>query len=101
MRGDAIRVASKTGRSMARSIHHYVCQSCGASFPKWAGRCEACGEWNTLIEEASGPPVGGRSLGGKPLARGGTRHKIEFVELRGISEPAPRRSTGIAELDRV
>src|SRR5271155_1393708 len=86
---------------VARPLTSYVCQSCGASFPKWAGRCEACGEWNTLVEEASGPPVGGRPVGGKPLARGGARHKIEFVELRGVSEPAPRRSTGIAELDRV
>jgi DNA repair protein RadA/Sms len=86
---------------VARPLTSYVCQSCGASFPKWAGRCEACGEWNTLVEEASGPPVGGRPLGGKPLARGGSRHKLEFVELRGVSEPAPRRSTGIAELDRV
>ena len=86
---------------MARALTSYVCQSCGASFPKWAGRCEACGEWNTLIEEASGPPVGGRPMAGKPLARGGTRHKLEFFELRGVSEPAPRRSTGIVELDRV
>jgi DNA repair protein RadA/Sms len=86
---------------VARALTSYVCQSCGASFPKWAGRCEACGEWNTLIEEASGPPVGGRPMAGKPLARGGTRHKLEFFELRGVSEPAPRRSTGIVELDRV
>src|SRR5271170_1544571 len=86
---------------VARPLTSYVCQSCGASFHKWAGRCEACGEWNNLVEEVSGPPVGGRPLGGKPLARGGARHKIEFVELRGVSEPAPRRSTGIQELDRV
>jgi DNA repair protein RadA/Sms len=82
---------------VARPLTSYVCQSCGASFPKWGGRCDACGEWNSLVEEVSGPPVGG----GKPLARGGTRNRIEFVELRGASEPAPRRTTGIAELDRV
>src|SRR5215470_3019875 len=81
---------------VARSLTSYVCQSCGASFPKWGGRCDACGEWNTLVEEVSGPPVGG-----KPLARGGSRARLEFVELRGASEPAPRRTTGIAELDRV
>jgi DNA repair protein RadA/Sms len=81
---------------VARSLTSYVCQSCGASFPKWGGRCDACGEWNTLVEEVSGPPVGG-----KPLARGGRSARLEFVQLRGISEPAPRRSTGIAELDRV
>ncbi len=81
---------------MARALTSYVCQSCGASFPKWSGRCDACGEWNTLVEEVSGPTVGG-----KPLARGGARARLEFVELRGVSEPAPRRSTGIGELDRV
>jgi DNA repair protein RadA/Sms len=81
---------------VARALTSYVCQSCGASFPKWGGRCDACGAWNTLVEEASGPPVGG-----KPLARGGTRTRLEFVELKGTSEPAPRRTTGIAELDRV
>jgi DNA repair protein RadA/Sms len=86
---------------VARSLTSYVCQSCGASFPKWNGRCDACGEWNTLIEEASGPPVGGRALGGKSAARGGARTRLEFVELKGVSEPAPRRTTGIAEFDRV
>ena len=40
----------------------YVCQSCGTSYPKWAGRCEACGAWNTLVEEQqSGPPGGLKS----------------------------------------
>ena len=29
-----------------------VCQSCGATYRKWAGRCEACGEWNSIVEEA-------------------------------------------------
>ena len=29
----------------------YICQNCGARSPKWLGRCSACGEWNTLIEE--------------------------------------------------
>ncbi|HAX91726.1 MAG TPA: DNA repair protein RadA, partial [Rhodospirillaceae bacterium] len=45
---------------MAKSSSHYVCQTCGASFPKWGGKCEACGAWNTLVEEAvaEGPPKG-------------------------------------------
>ena len=42
---------------MARSDNRYVCQSCGAVQPKWAGRCEGCGEWNTLAEEAAPTPV--------------------------------------------
>ncbi|MCH7956173.1 MAG: hypothetical protein IIB63_01340, partial [Proteobacteria bacterium] len=37
---------------MARESARYVCQECGASFPKWGGRCEACNAWNSLVEEA-------------------------------------------------
>ncbi|NTV80114.1 MAG: DNA repair protein RadA, partial [Candidatus Aminicenantes bacterium] len=29
----------------------FICQGCGARYPKWMGRCSACGEWNTLVEE--------------------------------------------------
>jgi DNA repair protein RadA/Sms len=35
---------------MSKTKVAYVCQSCGSSFPKWAGQCRACGEWNTLVE---------------------------------------------------
>src|SRR5215212_9330285 len=31
----------------------YRCTECGAEYPKWQGRCESCGEWNTLVEEAA------------------------------------------------
>ncbi|HXU57187.1 MAG TPA: hypothetical protein VN710_00485, partial [Verrucomicrobiae bacterium] len=37
---------------MAKAAARYVCQSCGASHPRWSGRCDACGEWNTIVEEA-------------------------------------------------
>ena len=30
----------------------FVCQGCGTKSPKWMGRCPACGEWNTMVEEA-------------------------------------------------
>ncbi|HEY9479073.1 MAG TPA: hypothetical protein VIP79_03250, partial [Gemmatimonadaceae bacterium] len=33
----------------------YRCTECGAEHPKWAGRCDVCGEWNTLAEEAVAP----------------------------------------------
>lgn len=36
---------------MAKLISRFYCQSCGATFPKWAGKCEACFEWNTIVEE--------------------------------------------------
>ena len=36
---------------MAKARSQFVCQQCGASFSKWAGRCENCGEWNSLVEQ--------------------------------------------------
>ncbi|PWC52793.1 DNA repair protein RadA [Azospirillum sp. TSO22-1] len=79
---------------MAKPTTRYVCQSCGSVFPKWAGRCDGCGEWNTLIEEAA-PDSAPKGLG---VGKG---RRLEFVGLSGASEPAPRRMTGIAEFDRV
>ncbi len=83
---------------MARSTPRFACQECGAVFPKWAGRCEACGAWNSLVEESprSGPP---KSLGGGGGARGG--QALDFVALHGESGRTARYQTGIAELDRV
>jgi DNA repair protein RadA/Sms len=73
---------------MAKATTRYVCQACGAITPKWAGRCEACGEWNTIVEEASTAAV----------AKG---RRLQFVDLAGVANPPPRVGTGIAELDRV
>jgi DNA repair protein RadA/Sms len=63
---------------------------------QWAGRCDACGGWNSLVEEAAaeGPP---KSL----HASGGKGRKLDFVGLKGEAPAAPRRLTGIAEFDRV
>jgi len=80
---------------LAKSTARYVCQSCGAVTPKWAGRCDACGEWNTIVEE---PVESGPSAVAK--ARPGTA-RIAFVGLEGSAAPPPRAQTGIAELDRV
>ena len=35
----------------------YVCQNCSAVYPKWQGKCDACGEWNTIVEEKVGGEV--------------------------------------------
>ena len=53
---------------MARSSTTYVCQACGAAAPKWAGRCDACGEWNTLVQEDAGSPLPG--VGGASMPKG-------------------------------
>ncbi len=78
----------------------FVCQACGAAWPKWSGRCEACGEWNTLVEEAADS----RAASARPSATGAAGRgagRIGFVGLDGAAEPPPRYGTGIAELDRV
>jgi DNA repair protein RadA/Sms len=79
---------------MAKPVSRYVCQACGAVTSKWAGRCETCGEWNTIQEEtvAARPGPAAKSASGRPVA---------FVGLSGSAEPPPRAPTGIAELDRV
>jgi DNA repair protein RadA/Sms len=45
---------------MARAKSVYRCTECGADYPKWAGRCETCGAWNTLAEEPVAASSGGR-----------------------------------------
>lgn len=83
---------------MARASRTFVCQSCGAVTPRWAGRCESCGEWNTIVEElaeSSGVAGGPAKSGGKK-----GRH-IELVSMAGETADPPRLVTGVAEFDRV
>lgn len=83
---------------MAKPSARFVCRSCGAVTAKWAGRCEACGEWNTIVEE---PPAENRpGLAATSAAKPGAR-RVAFVGLEGAAAPPPRDLTGIAELDRV
>ncbi|MBY0333053.1 MAG: DNA repair protein RadA [Acetobacteraceae bacterium] len=81
---------------MAKDRSRFVCQSCGAVHPKWQGRCDACGGWNTMVEEAAEA----RPAGPAARAAGGGR-RVAFVGLTGSAPPPPRIPTGIAELDRV
>jgi DNA repair protein RadA/Sms len=77
---------------MARARSSFVCAACGAVSAKWQGRCEACGEWNTLAEEAAAAPVSLRTGRGSVIA---------LEPLAGQSEALNRIKTGIAEFDRV
>lgn len=36
---------------MSKTKTTFVCQNCGAQAPKWVGKCNSCGEWNTFLEE--------------------------------------------------
>src|ERR1700687_4646905 len=39
---------------MARRELTFICQNCGAAYGRWQGKCDACGEWNTIAEEGGG-----------------------------------------------
>src|SRR5215468_6360731 len=82
---------------MARNAPTFVCQNCGATHGRWQGKCEACGEWNTIVEENASmqsPAIGP----GRP-GRKGRPFKLE--PLAGETHEAPRHPSRIAELDRV
>jgi len=81
---------------MAKAKSQFVCQSCGAVYSRWQGRCEACAEWNTIAEELIDSGVG---AGPKSAVAGG--RPAELVPLAGETESAARVVTGLAELDRV
>ena len=81
---------------MAKSTTSYSCSACGNVTTKWSGRCEACGEWNTIVED------GGLSVGPKKGSIGGMKgNGIRLTDLASQEAPVPRTHSGIDELDRV
>jgi len=79
---------------MAKIRTFYSCQACGHQETKWMGRCPACQEWGSLVEETEAPV----SRGGGGLVTGGSTAK----PLKDVtSEDSPRAKTGLAEFDRV
>ena len=83
---------------MARRQPSFVCQSCGAVASRWVGKCTACGEWNSISEEAGNSVI---EVPGTGLSKA-TKGKVLKLETldQGTAE-TPRFSSGIAELDRV
>ena len=81
---------------MAKFRSSYVCQNCGAITQRWQGKCESCGEWNTIIEEGAALGVGGAAV-----RRGAAGRPFPLEDLSGSSKTEPRLVTGIGELDRV
>ncbi|MEO2039309.1 MAG: DNA repair protein RadA, partial [Martelella sp.] len=81
---------------MAKPKTQFICQNCGSVTPRWSGRCDACGAWNTIVEE--NPTAG---IGGGPARSPKKGRPVALVPLDGESEEAPRIHSRIAELDRV
>jgi len=81
---------------MAKAQKSYVCNACGAVTTRWAGKCDACNEWNTITEEITEASVP-KGLGGKQKGR-----VLDFVDLKNEkSKIYPRSLTRISEFDRV
>jgi DNA repair protein RadA/Sms len=84
-------------RSAVREKSQFVCQNCGATSNRWQGRCEDCGEWNSLVEETAASGVGS----GPAVRMLGKGRAVALTSLSGSTEEAPRIQSGIAEFDRV
>ena len=80
---------------MAKARTQFICQNCGTVHPRWVGKCEGCGQWNTIVEE---DPMGG--IGGGPGKTPKKGRPVALTTLSGEIEEAPRIATGISELDR-
>lgn len=97
---------------MAKTKAHYVCQECGHQSAQWLGKCPACGNWNTLVEELEASAAPENRRGGisderlqkiterKSVGQGRKNSKPQ--RIRDLDSAAEVRwNTGIGELDRV
>ena len=84
---------------MAKPKSVFFCTACGNETPKWAGRCPACGEWNTIVEQEAAPKARpGRGQEG----RRASFHAVKAIHLNDAEGGQEIRfSTGMGELDRV
>mgnify|MGYP001426863030 CR=1 FL=1 len=80
---------------MARASVSYVCQQCGSEFSKWAGKCDDCGAWNTLVEERKDAQAGP----GKRAV--GWQITLEPIQSAQATATLPRMQSYISEFDRV
>jgi DNA repair protein RadA/Sms len=82
---------------MAKAKTQFICQNCGAVHGKWSGKCDNCGEWNTLVEQIAD---NGKSVVAKARSGG---HILDPQTMKSISseEGMKRISTGMPDLDLV
>jgi DNA repair protein RadA/Sms len=85
---------------VAKAKSKFVCQNCGASYAKWAGRCENCGEWNTLLEQVVQTETETKSALSKAAISGKNLAAVSINEIEP-SDAGSRLVTGFPELDSV
>ncbi|MGZ8225762.1 MAG: DNA repair protein RadA [Methylococcaceae bacterium] len=76
----------------------FICNQCGADFPRWGGQCTSCGEWNTIQEVRLGSAANDRDHRSSGYA--GIRSEVKLLSDVNLSQ-AERILTGISEFDRV
>src|SRR4029079_17395128 len=80
---------------MAKHASSFICQNCGAVYGRWSGKCEACGEWNTIADEGA---AADRAGPGRPARKG---RVFALQPLAGEAHDALRLPSGVPEFDRV
>ncbi len=83
---------------MAKTKTQFTCQSCGANYPKWTGKCDNCGEWNTLVEQL--PVSQGKSVVARS-SQGGQILIPQTMKSIAVDDRQSRLSTGVPDLDVV
>lgn len=83
---------------MAKAQTMYSCNACGAIHRKWSGQCDACGEWNSLVEDNSAATTFSKIA---KLKSGSVTSTVEFFGIEGQAYVETRHQTGFSELDRV
>ena len=88
---------------MAKAKTAFVCNDCGADFPKWQGQCGECQAWNTLTEFRLSAPAAKKGSSGRTATRGGFAGSLAAVKrLEDVSiVDLPRLASGFDEFDRV
>lgn len=82
---------------MVKAKTQFVCQNCGAVHGKWSGRCDNCGEWNTLVEQVAET---GKSSVAKASSSGRTL-SVQSIKAINSDDTNKRMGTGTADLDTV
>jgi DNA repair protein RadA/Sms len=83
---------------MVKTKSSFICQNCGANYLKWVGKCENCGEWNTLVEQAS------NNIGKSVVDRSGSSGKmltVQTMDTISVDAKLDRLKTGFGDLDEV
>jgi len=83
---------------MVKVKTQFVCQQCGTTYSKWMGRCENCGEWNSLVEQA---PVSVAQSSVAKATSSGKRLVAQPVRKAQADETTRRLTTGVSDLDEV